>query len=172
MEKRVRIATGFALLASAFSLNLGVAAAQQSVDVSMTAQNGSGHSGKATLYGEGDKTRVVVALDNPAPGPEPAHVHLGSCPEPNATPLYPLSAVENGKSETVLDLNLGALLSEPMAINVHKSPQEVPTYVSCGDIVLDDDVTEESTVDSVRENAREGTSDELLKKHERDRQRQ
>jgi hypothetical protein len=79
--------------------------------------------------------------------------------------------VENGKSETLLDIKMGGLISEPMAVNVHKSPQEVPVYVSCGDIALDDDFTEETTIDSVRENAREGTSDELLKKHENDRQR-
>ncbi|MFN0073715.1 MAG: hypothetical protein ACKVVP_19720 [Chloroflexota bacterium] len=137
----------------------------------MSPQNGSGQSGKTTLYAEGDKTRVVILLDNRVPGPEPAHIHVGSCPLPNAAPLYPLSPVENGKSETVLDVNIGALIVEAMAINVHRSPQELATYISCGDITLDDDFTEESTVDSVRENAREGTSDELRKKHDRDNQR-
>jgi hypothetical protein len=171
MIKRASVAGGFVLLASTLSLSAGVALAQQSVEISMSPQNGSGQSGKTTLYAEGDKTRVVVMLDNPVPGPEPAHIHLGSCPVPDPTPLYPLSSVENGKSETLLDIKMGGLISEPMAVNVHKSPQEVPVYVSCGDIALDDDFTEETTIDSVRENAREGTSDELLKKHENDRQR-
>jgi hypothetical protein len=172
MTKRTSLVGLVAGLAATALVAVGPASAQQSVEVSMIAQSGSGHSGKATLYAEGDKTRVVVQLDNPAPGPEPAHVHLGSCPTPNASPLYPLSSVENGKSETVLDLSLGGLLVEPMAINVHKSPQEVAIYVSCGDITLDDDFTEETTIDSVRENAREGTSDELLEKHKKDRFRE
>ena len=115
---------------------------------------------------------MVVLLDNPAPGPEPAHIHEGSCPVPNATPLYPLSSVENGKSETVLDVNMGALLDDAMAINIHRSPQEIAVYVSCGDIVMDHDFTDETTIDSVRENAREGTSDELLEKKQKERFRE
>jgi hypothetical protein len=154
------------------SLTTGAVSAQQSVEFSMTAQSGSGHSGKATLYAEGDKPRVVVLLDNPAPGPEPAHIHEGRCPVPNAIPLYPLSSVENGKSETVPDVNMGALLDDAMAINIHRSPQEIAVYVSCGDIVMDDDFTDETTIDSVRENAREGTSDELLEKKQKERFRE
>jgi hypothetical protein len=167
--KRTIFPGGVAALVGALSLAVGSATTQQSVEVTMMPQNGSGHSGMATLYAEGDKTRVVLELDNPVPGPEPAHVHLGSCPVPNAAPLYPLTPVVNGTSETLLDLNLGALVAEPMAINVHKSPQEASVYVSCGDIALEDDFTEETTVDSVRENAREGTSDELLEKRQKDR---
>jgi hypothetical protein len=172
MMNRTSVAVGLASLVAAVSITTGAVSAQQSIDFSMTAQNGSGHSGTATLYAEGDKTRVVVLLDNPVPGPEPAHIHLGSCPVPDATPLHPLSSVENGKSETVLDMNMGALLVDAMAINVHQSPQELAVYVSCGDIVMDDDFTKETTIDSVRENAREGTSDELLKKQQKERFRE
>lgn len=145
--------------------------AQQSVDVAMSPQSNSGQSGTATLFDEGTQTRVVLRLDNPAPGPEPAHIHLGSCPNPNAVPTYPLSNVENGMSETVLPVNLGAIVSQAMAINVHRSPQELAVYVSCGDIVLDDDFTAETTIDSVRENARENTNDELKRDSDRDRHR-
>ncbi|HEX3247426.1 MAG TPA: hypothetical protein VHX16_18620, partial [Chloroflexota bacterium] len=83
MIKRASVAGGFVLLASTLSLSAGVALAQQSVEISMSPQNGSGQSGKTTLYAEGDKTRVVVMLDNPVPGAEPAHIHLGSCPVPD-----------------------------------------------------------------------------------------
>jgi len=128
--------------------------------VAMSSQSGSGETGMTVLYAEGDRTRVVVQLDNPMAEPQPAHIHLGSCPMPNATPLYPLNAVMTGRSETVLDVNMGALVAQPMAINVHLSPQDIPVYVACGDIALDDDTTAETTIDSVRENAREDINQE------------
>src|SRR6266508_3474960 len=142
--------------------------AQLSVEVAMASQSGSGESGQTVLYAEGDRTRVVVHLDNPVAGPQPAHIHLGSCPMPNATPLYPLNAVTNGRSETVLDVNMGALVAQPMAINVHLSPQDIPVYVACGDIALDDDTTAETTIDSVRENAREDINQEQKRERDKD----
>jgi hypothetical protein len=157
---------------AAMSLTTGAVSAQQSVEISMTAQSGSGHSGKATLYAEGDKTRVVVLLDNPAPGPEPAHIHEGSCPVPKCHTALPAELGWERQIETVLDVNMGALLDDAMAINIHRSPQEIAVYVSCGDIVMDDDFTDETTIDSVRENARQGTSDELLEKKQKERFRE
>lgn len=156
---------GLTALFPAFGPN---ASAQQSVEVAMGPQSGSGESGTAVLHAEGDRTRVVVQLDNPVAGPQPAHIHLGSCPSPNPTPLFPLSGVVNGRSETVLDVNLGTLVAQAMAINVHLSPQEISVYVSCGDIVLDDDTTAETTVDSVRENAREDINQEQKRERDKD----
>jgi hypothetical protein len=63
--------------------SVGVGVAEQSVDVSMRVQTDRVTPAKQGCTG-GDKTRVVVALDNPAP----AHVYPGSCPEPDGTALY------------------------------------------------------------------------------------
>jgi hypothetical protein len=115
---------------------LGFAAAApaaDSVDVTMAPQSGSNESGTATLTKAGNDTKVVVNLSN-ATGQQPAHIHKGSCSNLDPKPTYPLSPVANGKSETVVKASLDDLSKGGYAINVHKSTQDLKTYVSCGEI--------------------------------------
>ena len=116
---------------------LGFAAAVTAADsmkVTMAPQSGSSESGTATLTKEGaDTTKVVVNLSG-ATGQQPAHIHKGTCTNLDPKPSYPLSPVSNGKSETVVKASLDDLSKGGYAINVHKSAQDVKTYVSCGEI--------------------------------------
>ncbi len=105
------------------------------VTVKLDEENGSGESGTATLTAEGASTKVVLALENPAsPDPQPAHIHEGTCAELDPTPAYPLANVEDGTSETTVNVALDELKASEFAINVHKSEPEIKTYVSCGNI--------------------------------------
>lgn len=106
------------------------------VSVKLEAQNNSGQNGSAALMPEGKQTKVVIDLSN-APGgvAQPAHIHLGSCDNLNKAPKYPLEAVKDGRSVTVLPVSLDTILGEKSAINIHKSTAEVQVYVACGNIV-------------------------------------
>ncbi len=130
---------GFALVLGAvmlFALAAPVGA-QDSLTVSLAAQNNSGESGTAQLTDMGGgKTRVVLALTGAPNGvAQPVHIHEGTCATLNPTPKYPLTNLANGKSETVVDVSLSELLSKPYAINAHKSAQDISVYVTCGNIV-------------------------------------
>ena len=134
--------TGILVLATA----TGVALAQdskksgkkggtgKSMNVSMHAQNKSGETGSAKLTPEGaDKTRVEISLKGaPSGTPQPAHIHEGSCAKLDPKPKYGLENVVDGKSTTVVPVGLDAV--KGMAINVHKSADDIKTYVACGDI--------------------------------------
>ena len=108
----------------------------KSVKVSMKAQNKSGESGSARLTPEGpDKTRVEITLKGGPKGtPQPAHIHEGSCAKLDPKPKQGLENVVDGKSSTVVPVGLESLTGGKMAINVHKSKEDINTYVSCGDI--------------------------------------
>ena len=127
------------------ALATGVAFAQESkkkdgkkgekaVTVRMHAQNKSGESGTAKLTPQGaDKTRVEISLKGAPKGtPQPAHIHEGSCSKLDPKPKYGLENVVDGKSSTVVPQGIDAVRG--MAINVHKSADDIKTYVSCGDI--------------------------------------
>lgn len=118
-------------------LSAGTALAlDDSVTVKLEAQNNSGQTGSATLFPEGEKTRVVIELLNAPPGvAQPAHIHLGRCDNLDKAPKWPLEAVKNGRSVTVVAASLDTILKDKVAINVHKSAAEVQTYVSCGNII-------------------------------------
>jgi hypothetical protein len=103
------------------------------VVVDLEEQNGSGESGTATLTTDGEKTKVVIALENPSTAPQPAHIHEGSCKELDPTPAYGLENVVGGKSTTTVDRPLDELRDGGHAINVHKSADELDVYVACGD---------------------------------------
>ncbi len=107
------------------------------VTVTLAERNDSGESGIATLKEVNGKVVVSLNLTGaPAGVAQPAHIHVGACPEVGAV-KYPLTSPTNGVSETTLDVNLAQLRAElPLAINVHKSQAEVKTYVSCGDLSL------------------------------------
>ena len=103
--------------------------------VALATQNASGEAGTATLKEVGGK--VVVTLDvvgAPADVAQPAHIHMGACPEPGAV-KYPLTSPVGGKSETTLDVSFDDLMAQlPLAVNVHKSVAQSKVYVACGDV--------------------------------------
>ena len=109
----------------------------QGQTVRLDEQNDSGESGTAVLTEKDGKVTVSLNVTGGAPGvAQPAHIHVGSCPEVGAV-AYPLTNVVGGKSETVLDVTLAQLAGEqPLGINVHKSAAEAKVYVACGDLNL------------------------------------
>jgi Cu/Zn superoxide dismutase len=129
----------FALLGAALA---GVLAATASADapttvtIKMVAQNDSGETGTATLTQVADGVRVSVKLDGaPKDVPQPTHIHVGNCGHSNKAPEYPLASTTNGASlSTVKGIQLADLLKGTYAINVHKSADDLGTYVSCGNI--------------------------------------
>jgi len=121
--------------AASLLLAAGSALAQDApVTVKLGAQNGSGETGTATFTPQGNKTEVVLLQLAGAPAAaQPAHIHEGSCAKLNPTPKYPLQNVVNGKSTTVLDMPIKQVMAAG-AVNVHKSTQDLKTYVACGDL--------------------------------------
>jgi Cu/Zn superoxide dismutase len=116
------------------------------VAVKMTQQNGSGESGSATLSQTSEGLVVTLSM-SPAPsGPQPAHIHKGTCAKLNPAPAYPLQNVTAGSTQsgasagtsttTLKDVTLDQLTKGSFAINVHKSTSDLGTYVACGDIQL------------------------------------
>jgi hypothetical protein len=69
--------------------------------------------------------------------PQPAHIHVGSCPGVGAVE-YPLTSVTNGNSTTTLEgVSLADVtnVSGGLAINVHKSAAEASIYTACGELL-------------------------------------
>jgi hypothetical protein len=100
-------------------------------------QNKLGQSGTAVIAPTKDgKVQVSLTMKGGNfTSPQPAHIHVGSCPNPGAV-KYPLTNVVNGKSETTLNVTMDDLLksSDKLAVNVHKSAQESSVYTACGDV--------------------------------------
>jgi len=106
-------------------------AADNTVKIKLTAMNGSGENGTATLIPKGDKTVVVIDVANGTKDPQPAHFHLGTCDKYNPHHEYNLDGVVDGKSTTTLDAPIAKLTGGDMVINVHKSFTDVATVASC-----------------------------------------
>jgi Cu/Zn superoxide dismutase len=101
----------------------------------ISSQNGSGESGTVVLTPQGDKTQVDVALAGAPSGiPQPAHVHTGTCSNLDPAPKYPLAPVKDGVSSTVVNASLASLTGGGFAVNVHKSGDDIKTYVACGNL--------------------------------------
>lgn len=107
----------------------------RTIELKMSAQNGSKEVGTARLKAEGGETRVNIELGVfPKDIQQPAHIHMGSCATLGGV-KYPLTSLVNGRSETLVNVSLADLLNAlPLAINVHKSATEVSVYVSCADL--------------------------------------
>jgi len=110
--------------------------ASETVRITLDEQNKSGQAGEAVLTAVGTSTvKVVLSMSGKtSTTSQPAHIHIGACPNPGAV-QYPLTNVENDGSETIIAVAFDELLSAlPLAINVHKSAAAVKIYTSCGDI--------------------------------------
>jgi hypothetical protein len=106
----------------------------QTSTVQMNALNNSGQTGTATLTAvDGTKTKVLVELSGSPGGSQPAHIHSGTCSKLGGVE-YPLTSLENGRSESTVDAPLDTLLADQFAVNVHKSSAAISVYASCGEI--------------------------------------
>lgn len=118
----------------------------QPIIIKLSAQSNSNEQGVATLIPEGNKTIVVIDLQGAPKGiPQPAQIHEGSC-ELLGDEKYALESPVNGISETIINVPIQKILSElPLAINVHKSKKDMPTYYACGDILANQGLTDVSS---------------------------
>ena len=117
------------------------------VKLNLSSQNNSGIAGVATLDDGDGKVKVKLELAGVPTGVlgvlgisvtaiHPAHIHQGSCASLGAV-KYPLTSTVNGASETTINVSLAGLKAQlPLAINAHKSTEEMGVYVACADIKL------------------------------------
>jgi hypothetical protein len=107
----------------------------KAVTVRLAQQNKSGEKGTARLTPQGDKTKVDINIKGGPKGvSQPAHIHDGSCAKLDPKPKYGLQNVVDGKSTSEVPVKLDELTGGNLAINVHKSAEDIKTYVACGDI--------------------------------------
>jgi LPXTG-motif cell wall-anchored protein len=112
-----------------------IAGAQESpLTLQMTSQNNSGISGTATFTQSGGNVRVAINVTGAGAGPQPSHIHEGSCAQLDPAPKFSLLSVTNGASSTDVQTTLQALTSTPHAVHIHKSADELSVYVACADI--------------------------------------
>lgn len=124
---------GTLLAAVLATAGLAYAAAPQTLTVQMQALNNSGETGTATLTQLDNGVKVEVAIKGAPSTAQPTHIHPGTCAKLNPAPEAPLSPLENGKSVTVLSgKKLSDFTGGKFSINVHKSSNDLATYVSCG----------------------------------------
>src|SRR5216684_260205 len=85
------------------------AAQQQPTTLQLVQQNNSGISGTATFTPSGGGLTVDLKVTGAGAGPQPAHIHGGTCAQLNPTPEFTLASVTNGSSTTTLQTTLQSL---------------------------------------------------------------
>ena len=110
------------------------AAASPARTITLTTLNHSGVTGTVSFSQIGDKTGVEVSV-NPGDNPDmPAHIHPGTCDNLTPQPKFPLENVRNGSSKTVVPASMDELFAGNLAVNIHRSNDDLKTYTACVDI--------------------------------------
>lgn len=125
-----------ALMATA-SILFAVAcqAAGQTRSVTLETLNDSGVIGTVSLVDVGGgMTRVDIRVQTGGNSDMPSHVHPGSCADLVSQPKYPLQNVVNGSSSTVVPATLDELMAGDLAVNLHRSNEDLATYTACADL--------------------------------------
>jgi hypothetical protein len=102
--------------------------------ITLQTLNASGVTGSVAFTEVGGRTRVDITVD-PADNPDmPAHIHPGTCDDLTPQPKFPLENVRNGSSTTEVPAAIGELFAGNLAVNIHKSNDDLRTYTACVDI--------------------------------------
>lgn len=111
------------------------AASRPTMVVQLRTLNGSGVTGTVTLVDAGDgRTQVQVRVEPAGNLDMPAHIHPGSCDNLIPQPKHPLENVVNGTSTTIVSAALADLTKGGLAVNLHKSNQDLKTYTACAEL--------------------------------------
>jgi hypothetical protein len=125
----------FLLWAIAAVALVACSAAGPSRTIALTTLNDSGVTGSVTLTDEGGtRTRVEVKVEDGGNTDMPAHLHPGTCAALVPQPKFPLENVRNGSSVTVVAASFAELTNGSLAVNLHKSVDDLATYTACADI--------------------------------------
>jgi LPXTG-motif cell wall-anchored protein len=122
------------LMIALLGVTTSAVAQEQPLTLQLAAQNNSGISGTATFTPSGTGLRVDVRVTGAGAGPEPSHIHPGSCATLDPTPQFTLASVTNGAATTDVQTTLQTLTATPHAVHIHKSVDELSVYVACADI--------------------------------------
>jgi hypothetical protein len=97
--------------------------------------NDSGVRGTVTFLEAGaGRTRVDVRVEPAGNLDMPAHIHPGSCDDLTPQPKFPLENVRDGTSTTEVPTTIAELFAGGLALNVHRSNDDLGTYTACVDI--------------------------------------
>jgi hypothetical protein len=96
--------------------------------------NDSGVTGSVTFRGTGNRTEVEVRVDPAGNLDMPAHIHPGSCDNLTPQPKFPLENVRDGASTTLVPASVQELFAGNLALNIHRSNDDLGTYTACVDI--------------------------------------
>lgn len=109
-----------------------------SLQINMGQQNNSGEAGNASVVDYKGGVNVAIHIKSePKGASQPAHIHKGTCTKLDPAPWKPLNPVVNGQSMTHLKgVSVAEIKKGKYAINVHKSANDLKTYVSCGDLTI------------------------------------
>ena len=131
-----RLATALATVAIALSALTACApaAAPATKTVSLQTLNASGVTGTVTFTALGERTTVEIAVDPGVNRDMPAHIHPGSCDNLTPQPKYPLENVLNGSSKTDVPAPMDELFAGGLAVNIHRSNDDLATYTACVDL--------------------------------------
>ncbi len=110
------------------------AAASPSRTINLRTLNDSGVTGTVTFRDLGARTGVDVTVNAGANLDMPAHIHPGTCDKLTPQPKFPLENVRNGASTTVVPASIAELFAGNLAVNNHKSNDNLRAYTACVDI--------------------------------------
>jgi hypothetical protein len=103
--------------------------------IALETLNASGVTGTVGLVEVGrDRTAVEIRVEPGANPDMPAHIHPGSCANLVPQPKYPLENVRAGESTTVVAASFEELLRGNLAVNLHRSADDLQTYTACADL--------------------------------------
>lgn len=112
----------------------GTTVASEEVVVRLEEEAGSGVTALAVLRATGDETAVSLTVAG-AVGAELALIQAGTCaaldPEPG---LLLRDPGDEGRSRTVVPVEMGTLTESPHAVVLRQSPAAYDTVVACGEI--------------------------------------
>jgi hypothetical protein len=112
----------------------GATAASPPRTFTLRTLNDSGVTGTVSFSDLGGKTGVEVRVDPGGNLDMPAHIHPGTCDNLTPQPKYPLENVKGGVSRTVVPAPIDELFAGNLAVNIHKSNDDLKTYTACVDI--------------------------------------